>query len=62
MKTENTILEMSFNFSLQVIDLYKKLVESKEYVLSKQVLKECYKYWCECGRGNSCAIKKRFYF
>ncbi len=39
MKTENKILEMSFDFSLQVIDLYKKLVERKEFVLSKQLLR-----------------------
>lgn len=39
MKTENTILEMSFNFSLQIIDLYKVLIQNKEYVLSRQVLR-----------------------
>jgi four helix bundle protein len=39
MKTENAILEMSFNFSLQIIDLYKILIQNKEYVLSKQILR-----------------------
>ena len=39
MKTENKILEMSFDFSLQIINLYKILVENKEFVLSKQLLK-----------------------
>lgn len=39
MKTENKILEISFDFSLQIICLYKKLVENKEYVLSKQLLR-----------------------
>ncbi|MGG9960362.1 four helix bundle protein [Ferruginibacter sp. SUN106] len=39
MKTENKILEMSFDFSLRVIELYKLLVERKEYVLSKQLLR-----------------------
>ncbi len=39
MKTENTILEMSFNFSLGIISLYKILIENKEFVLSKQLLK-----------------------
>lgn len=39
MKTENKILEMSFDFSLQIISLYKKLIENKEYVLSKQLLR-----------------------
>ena len=39
MMKENTVLEMSFNFSLQIIDLYKILIENKEYVFSKQILK-----------------------
>src|SRR5690606_12975414 len=33
------IVEKSFNFSLLVISLYKKLIESHEYVLSKQILR-----------------------
>lgn len=39
MKTENKILELSFNFSLSVIQLYKQLTENKEFVLSKQLLR-----------------------
>ena len=39
MTTENTILEMSFNFSLQIIDLYKILIQNKEYLFSKQILR-----------------------
>ena len=39
MKTENKILEMSFDFSLQIISLYKLLIDKKEFVLSKQVLR-----------------------
>ena len=39
MKTENKILDMSFDFSLQIIQLYKGLVEKKEFVLSRQLLK-----------------------
>ncbi|HNF29360.1 MAG TPA: four helix bundle protein [Chitinophagaceae bacterium] len=38
-KTENKILELSFEFSLQIIQLYKILIEHKEFVLSKQLLK-----------------------
>lgn len=36
---QNIIVEKSFNFSLSVIALYKKLIEVHEYVLSKQVLR-----------------------
>ena len=39
MKTENKIQEMTFDFSLQLISLYKILVEKKEFVLSKQLLR-----------------------
>jgi four helix bundle protein len=39
MKTENKILELSFDFSLSIIQLYKTLIEKKEYVLSKQLLR-----------------------
>lgn len=38
-KTDNKILELSFSFSLQIIELYKKLQEKKEFVISKQVLR-----------------------
>lgn len=39
MKTENKILEMSFDFSLQIIELYKILLDKREYILSRQLLK-----------------------
>ncbi|HET6993575.1 MAG TPA: four helix bundle protein [Chitinophagaceae bacterium] len=39
MKTENKIQELSFDLSIQIINLYKSLVEKKEYILSKQLLK-----------------------
>ena len=39
MKTENLIVDMTFAFSLQIINLYKELCEQKEYVLSKQLLR-----------------------
>ena len=38
MMTENKILERTFDFSLQIIQLYKVLIENKEFVLSKQLL------------------------
>lgn len=39
MKKENIIQTKSFDFALQIIDLYVKLKEEKEFVISKQVLK-----------------------
>lgn len=39
MKRENIIQTRSFDFALQIIRLYKKLIQEKEYVISKQLLK-----------------------
>jgi len=36
---ENIIIKKSYDFSLQIVLLYKKLIERKEYVLSKQILR-----------------------
>jgi len=38
MKTENKIVELTFDFSLQIINLYKLLIQQNEYVISKQLL------------------------
>lgn len=39
MKNENIIVDKSKAFALRIIKLYQYLVERKEFVLSKQVLK-----------------------
>lgn len=39
MKRENIIQNKSFNFALTIIQLYKQLIDGKEYVVSKQLLK-----------------------
>jgi four helix bundle protein len=39
MKKENIIQTKSFDFALQIIDLYKKLIGEKEFVVSKQLLR-----------------------
>jgi four helix bundle protein len=36
---ENLIQQKTFDFSLQIIALYKKLLEQKEFIFSKQLLK-----------------------
>jgi len=36
---KNEIVKLSFNFSLEVIDVYKYLVGKKEFVMSKQLLR-----------------------
>lgn len=39
MKTESIIAGKAYSFALEIIKLYKCLVEKKEFVLSKQVLR-----------------------
>jgi len=36
---KNIILDMSFKFSLQIIELYKQLIKEKEFIMSRQLLK-----------------------
>ena len=36
---ENLIQDKSFDFALDIIELYKVLQENKEYILSKQILR-----------------------
>jgi len=39
MAKQNLVLEKSFRFSLQIIELYKLMIKQNEYVLSKQLLR-----------------------
>jgi four helix bundle protein len=36
---KSIVAEKSFNFSLKVISLYKELIDAREYVISRQLLK-----------------------
>ena len=39
MKTKNLIQQKSFDFAIQIIDVYKELKRAKEYDLAKQLLR-----------------------
>jgi four helix bundle protein len=39
MVKDNLIQKKSFAFALEIIELYKYLIEKNEYVLSKQILR-----------------------
>mgnify|MGYP006291302981 CR=1 FL=1 len=39
MKKNNEVLDLSYKFSLLIIDTYKYLIKRKEYVMSKQLLR-----------------------
>ncbi len=60
MKTENKILEMSFDFSLQIIELYKILLEKREYVLSRQLLKSGTSIGANVEEATAAQSKKDF--
>ena len=60
MKAQNPILEMTFQFSLQVIHLYKQLIERKEYVLSKQLLRSGTSIGANVEEANAAQSKKEF--
>jgi four helix bundle protein len=60
MKTENKILELTFNFSLQIIDLYKILLEQREYVISKQLLRCATSIGANSEEASAAQTKKDF--
>lgn len=39
MKSNNVLKDKSFSFSICIVELYKKLIERKEFVMSKQLLR-----------------------
>ena len=51
---------MSFDFSLQIISLYKQLTDKKEYVLSKQLLRSGTSIGANIEEANAAQSKKEF--
>ena len=60
MKTDNKILELTFEFSLSIIELYKILVANKEYVLSKQLLRSGTSIGANVEEATATQTKKDF--
>ncbi|HYM95029.1 MAG TPA: four helix bundle protein, partial [Chitinophagaceae bacterium] len=60
MKTENKIVELTFDFSLQIINLYKLLIQQNEYVISKQLLKSATSIGANVEEANAAQTKKDF--
>ena len=60
MKSENKILELSFDFSLTIIHLYKLLLDHKEYVLSKQLLRSATSIGANVEEANAAQTKRDF--
>jgi len=60
MKTENKIQELTFDFSLKIIELYKLLLDHKEFVISKQLLRSATSIGANVEEANAAQTKKDF--
>lgn len=56
----NVVKDKSFDFALAIIGLYKQLVSSREYVLSKQLLKSGTSIGANIEEGDAAQTKKDF--
>jgi len=57
---ENIIAEKSFQFSLDILELYKVLLEQKEYVLSKQLFRSATSIGANVVEATAGQSKKDF--
>ena len=60
MKEDNAILNLTFDFSIQIIELYKLLIQHNEYVLSKQLLRSATSIGANVEETNAAQTKKAF--
>ena len=60
MKTENKIVELTFDFSIKIISLYKQLIQQNEYVMSKQLLRSATSVGANVEEANAAQTKKDF--
>lgn len=57
---DNPILRRSYDFSLKIIHLYKKLKEAKEYIISAQLLRSGTSIGSNVEEANAAMCKKEF--
>ena len=60
MKEQNIILEKSFEFALEIIELYKILQSNKEFVLSQQLLRSGTSIGANIEEATAAASRKDF--
>ncbi len=60
MKEDNKILNLTFDFSIQIIGLYKVLLQQNEYVISKQLLRSATSIGANVEEANAAQTKKDF--
>lgn len=59
---ENIIKSLSFNFALQSIELYKQLTASKEFIISKQLLRSSTSIGANIEEAIAAFSKKDFVY
>lgn len=59
-RKENIIIEKTFQFSLDIISLYKKLQNEKEYILSNQLLRSATSIGANVEEAMAAQSKKDF--
>lgn len=57
---ENIVERKSFDFALQIIGLYKRLVDEKGYIISKQILRSGTSIGANINESISAESKKDF--
>lgn len=60
MKKENVIVTKSFDFALVIVELYKQMIEQKEFVLSKQLLRSGTSIGANIQEATAAISKKDF--
>ncbi|MEO2060174.1 MAG: four helix bundle protein [Mesonia sp.] len=60
MKTENIIIDKTFNFSLSIISLFKKLQKNKEFIISKQLLRSATSIGANVEEATAAQSKRDF--
>jgi len=57
---ENVVLNKSFNFALEIIELYKILKNKNEFIISKQLLRSGTSIGANVEEANAAQSKKDF--
>jgi len=60
LKTENIIIDKTFNFSLSIISLFKKLQKNKEFIISKQLLRSATSIGANVEEATAAQSKRDF--
>ncbi len=60
MKSKNIIVDKTFKFSLDIISLFKKLQEEREFIISRQLLKSAIGIGANVEEATAAQSKRDF--